>query len=134
MPLSNIDEMRDLLVARATIDPARLVSDSTVNPAKWMHERIVRKINTFEERLDADHEVGGRLVSFGPDAVFHIENVGFWGPDMITFEGFDRDGRKVELLQHITQLSVLLVAVNKVHEKPRRIGFEMLKSLEKKGS
>ena len=70
------------------------------------------------------------LVTFGPDVTFHINNVGYWGPDMIVFYGLDIRGQKVELLQHITQLSVLLVAVSKVHDKPRRIGFEMLKGIE----
>ena len=34
------------------------------------------------------------------------------------------------VVQYINQLSVLLVALKKVHEEPRRIGFELMKSVE----
>ena len=101
------------------------------NQAKWMHERVVRSINSFEEQLDQEHEVGARLVSFGSEMTFHIGDVGYWGPDIIIFYGKRQDGNSVELLQHISQLSVLLVALKKVHEEPRRIGFNLLKSVEK---
>ena len=53
------------------------------------------------------------------------------GAGIITFYGRGQDGNSVELLQHISQLSVLLVALKKVHEEPRRIGFELMKSVEK---
>ena len=96
-----------------------------------MHERIVRSINSFEKDLDQEHEVGARLVTFGVDFTFHIEDVGYWGPDIIIFHGVDKNNKKIELLQHITQLSVLLIAIDKVQEKPRRIGFTLMKSIEK---
>lgn len=102
----------------------------TINPAEWMHERIVRSINKFEKGLDQDHEIGGRLVAFGTDMTFHIEDVGYWGPDIIIFHGVTQEGEVVELLQHTTQLSMLLVAMNKVAEEPRRIGFELIRRIE----
>jgi hypothetical protein len=111
--------------------PGLLKPPVTLNPAKWMHERIVRSINDFERDLDPDQEIGARLVSFGSDVTFHIEDVSFWGPDMIIFEGFSSDGKKVILLQHVSQLSVLLVATNKIHEKARRIGFDLAERLDK---
>jgi hypothetical protein len=97
-----------------------------------MHERVVRSIIRFEKRLDQDHEVGARLVSFGAETTFHIDDVSFWGPDMIMFRGIGPDGQQLELLQHYSQLSVLLVAVRKTSDKPRRIGFELGKRLESK--
>ena len=39
------------------------------------------------------------------------------------------DGRKFELIQHYSQVSVLLVAVPKMKDEPRRIGFELLKNV-----
>ena len=108
-----------------------LVPTSRLNPAEWMHERIVRSIDDFEKKLDQDHEIGARLVNFGSNTTFHIEDVGYWGPDIIIFYGKAQDGNSVELLQHISQLSVLLVALKKVHEEPRRIGFKLMESVEK---
>ena len=97
--------------------------DSVTNPAKWMYTRLVEYIKSFEESLDNDHEVGARLVSFGQSITFHIEDMGYYGPDIISFEGTDERGQGVQLIQHTSQLSVLLIAVKKQAEQPRRIGF-----------
>jgi Family of unknown function (DUF6173) len=104
--------------------------DSTVNPAKWMHERLVKSIIEFEEALDETQEIGARLVNFGEREPIHINDVGYWGPDLVIFYGTNADKRPVELLQHVTQVSVLLVAMPKEHEQARRIGFELQKKLE----
>ncbi len=111
-------------------DLASRMSDAVTNPAKWMHERLVRLIIAFEERLDDSQEVGARLVTFGEREPIHIENVSHWAPDLVLFFGRNLDGHPVELIQHVTQVSVLLVALPKVHEKPRRIGFDLERSLD----
>ena len=102
----------------------------TTIPAKWMYERLVRSIAEFEKKLDDTEEIGARLVTFGTD-VFHIQDIGYWGPDIIKFYGVNVGGKPIELIQHYSQLSVLLVAVPKVSDKPRRIGFELIRQLEK---
>ena len=117
-----------------SFSPGLLKPPTIFNPAKWMHERIVSSINDFEKQLDSDHEVGARLVSFGSDVTFHIEDVGYWGPDMIIFHGVSTDGKRVQLLQHVSQLSVLLVAADKVHEQARRIGFDLTEKLANEAS
>lgn len=104
--------------------------DSTANPAKWAHERVVKSIVDFEKDLNEEQEIGARLVSFANNEIIHIDNVGYWGPDIITFYGRTADNHPVELLQHISQLNVLLVAVPKTETVARRIGFELEKSLK----
>jgi hypothetical protein len=93
------------------------------NPAKWMFERLATYIKQFETTLDDEHEIGARLVSFGHNLTFHIEDMGYYGPDMIVFYGKNDKGEPVQLIQHTSQLSVLLVAVRKQSEQARRIGF-----------
>ena len=93
------------------------------NAAKWMFERLATYIKQFEGALDDEHEIGARLVSFGHNLTFHIEDMGYYGPDMIVFYGKNDSGEPVQLIQHTSQLSVLLVAVRKQSERPRRIGF-----------
>ena len=61
--------------------------------------------------LKPDEEIGARLVSFGQGEVIHVLDVDYRGPDLITFEGTNADGRPVLLLQHISQVNVLLVAL-----------------------
>jgi hypothetical protein len=93
------------------------------NLAKWTFERLATYIKQFESALDDEHEVGARLVSFGHNLTFHIEDMGYFGPDMIVFYGKNDNGEAVQLIQHTTQLSVLLVGVRKQTERARRIGF-----------
>ncbi len=121
--------VKDGVVEPAGASPP-LAPPSPPNPAAWMHERIVREILDFEKHLDPDHEVGGRFVQGPTSEVLHINNVANWGPDMIVFLGTFPDGRKFELIQHYSQVSVLLVAVPKMTEEPRRIGFDLLKSMK----
>lgn len=99
------------------------ISTSTLSPAKLMYERLGKYINDFESSLDEEHEIGARLVSFGQALTFHINNVSYYGPDIISFDGVNSEGEKVQLIQHISQLSVLLVAMKKLEDRPRRIGF-----------
>uniref|UniRef100_UPI003FEF14D9 DUF6173 family protein n=2 Tax=Megasphaera TaxID=906 RepID=UPI003FEF14D9 len=93
--------------------------------ASDMYQRIVALINNFESGLPDDMQAGGRLVSAG-DITFSIQDIGYWDPNMIVFYGELSDGSAVELVQHISQLNLLLVAVPRHDdiEKPRRIiGF-----------
>lgn len=73
-------------------DPGALIADP---PAKWMYERVARQIIEFEKKLSADQEIGGRFVSAPREGVFHIEDISYWGPDMLIFYGTDADGRPI---------------------------------------
>jgi hypothetical protein len=106
------------------------VSDSSLNPAKWMYERLAKRIIDFEKELASDEEIGGRFVAAPNEGVFHIEDISYWGPDMIMFEGVNQHGKKVELLQHYSQMTVLLTAIPKIADEPRRIGFQLAKDLQ----
>jgi hypothetical protein len=101
------------------------------NPSEWMYERLVRSIIEFESKLDSDSEIGARLVNFNSNEVISIDDLGFWGPDLVKFYGKNADGRHVELMQHLTQVNVLLVGVPKQSEKPKRIGFILEENLKK---
>jgi Family of unknown function (DUF6173) len=101
-----------------------------LNPANWMHERIVKSIIEFESELSNDEEIGGRLVAAPSEGYFHIDDVGFWGPDMIIFYGTNQHGRNLQLLQHYSQMSILLTALPKEKEEPRRIGFILEQKLK----
>lgn len=93
--------------------------------AQTMFENIVERIQKFEANLPNDMQAGGELVS-GPGTVFLINKVGYMDPDIILFSGLLPDGAAVELVQHISQLSLLLIALPRKDDttKPRReIGF-----------
>lgn len=107
-----------------------LMSPERLNPAQWMYKRLVKQIVEYEKKLSPEEEIGGRFINAPKEGVIHIQDIGFWGPDMMIFHGTDADGRPVQLLQHYSQLSVLLCAVPKEKEEPRRIGFVLEQRLE----
>ncbi len=97
------------------------------SPARWAYERVLLYLKNFESQLDAQHEVA--LGFAGSDAgVLRIEGIGFFDPDLLTFYGRDDHGARMQLIQHVSQLNVMLQAVAKSGppEAPaRRIGFRL---------
>src|SRR5258706_280229 len=55
--------------------------------AEEVFYRLAAYVREFEANLDHDHEIGARMVSFGATVQFHIVDMGYWNPDIITFEG-----------------------------------------------
>lgn len=101
------------------------------SPAEWAYERIVMYIQQFERTLDSEHEVGMGFAGSDAGAV-KIQGMGFFAPDMITFYGEDDQGAKMQLVQHVNQLNVMLVSEPKAKEQaePNRIGFKLAEDLE----
>jgi len=97
-----------------------LITSMNANLASEFYHRLVKWINDFEKSLDQEHEVGVRLVSFGREVVFHLTGITYWNPSLIRFDGMLDNGSPVELIQHVTQISILLTKVNRT---TRKIGF-----------
>ena len=99
--------------------------------AQWAYERIVLYLRNFEESLDNEHEVAMGFAG-GEAGVLRIEGMGSFDPDIVTFYGSDPAGAKTQLVQHVTQLNVLLRALPKAveHATPNRIGFRLAQDLE----
>ena len=95
------------------------------NHASEFHMRLIKMINDFDEKLNQTEEVGVRLVSFGQSITFSVEDIGYWNPSLIRFYGQLEDGTPVELVQHVTQISFLLMALKRKNpdEPKRKIGF-----------
>lgn len=101
------------------------------SPAEWAYERLVIYIQNFEEQLDNDQEIAVGFVG-GDAGVLRIEGLGFFDPDIVTFYGYDENGTKTQLIQHVTQLSVMLRAIPKENMTvdAKRIGFRLVADLE----
>ncbi|WP_143750482.1 MULTISPECIES: DUF6173 family protein [unclassified Mesorhizobium] len=108
----------------------RLPTVELRNPARSAYQHIIKSIIAFEKKLDANEEIGARLVNFGMGETVHIEGVGYWEEDFLTFYGKNADGNPVELIQHVSQLNVLLVAIKVIKDEPNRIGFVLAKQLK----
>lgn len=101
------------------------------SPAEWAYERLILYIQKFEETLDGEHEVAMGFAG-GDAGVMRIEGMGYFDPDVITFYGSDPAGARTQLVQHVSQLNVLLRALPKAVEadEPNRIGFKLAEQLD----
>ncbi len=101
------------------------------SPAQWAYERIIMYLKNFEDSLDNEHEVAMGFTG-GDAGVLRIEGMGYFDPDIVTFYGSDPTGAKTQLIQHVTQMNVMLRALPKAVEQaePYRIGFRLAQDLE----
>ena len=99
--------------------------------ARWAYERLILYIQNFEKTLDGEHEVAMGFAG-GDAGVLRIEGMGYFDPDIITFYGSDTRGAKTQLVQHVSQLNVILRAMPKPkpEEPAKRIGFRLVAELE----
>lgn len=106
-------------------------SSDPKSAARWAYERLILYIQNFEKTLDNEHEVA---MGFAGDSsgVIRIEGMGYFDPDIITFYGVDPAGTKTQLVQHVSQLSVMLRALPKQvkQAEPTRIGFRLAAELD----
>jgi hypothetical protein len=91
--------------------------------AESILESLTRQIVDFEKAIDESQEVGFRLVGAPDQSTIHIERIECEGAAVLVFFGRNLDGREVRVLQHASQVSVLLTALPKIAEKARRMGF-----------
>lgn len=93
--------------------------------AKNIFNELIERIQNFESKLNQEHEVGMQLVTFGESTQFSVLRLGYIDPSIIWFEGILADGSHVELLQHVSQISFLMIALKRedpeIPKKP--IGF-----------
>ncbi len=101
------------------------------SPAQWAYERIILYLKSFEEQLDNTQEVAMGFTG-GDAGVLRIEGMGYFDPDIVTFYGSDGMGGRTQLVQHVSQLNVMLRALPKPEEKTeaRRIGFRLAQDIE----
>ncbi|WP_112311347.1 DUF6173 family protein [Pseudogemmobacter bohemicus] len=90
-------------------------------------ERLVIYIRQFESQLDQSQEIAMGFTG-GAAGVLRIEGLGWSAPDLLTFFGQDEDGIRTQMVQHVSQLSVMLRAVPKLSPEapPVRIGFRLV--------
>jgi hypothetical protein len=102
------------------------------SPAEWAYERMILYIQNFEKTLDNEHEVAMGFTG-GDAGVLRIEGMGYFDPDIVTFYGTDPEGGKNQLVQHVSQLNVMLRALPKQAKEaaPNRIGFRLAQDLQK---
>lgn len=123
---------RDLIDKPDTSDKHNLENLSAIiaqqNFASEFCKKLYEEIIDFDASLDNENEVAARLVSFGETIQFGIESIGFSNPSLIIFSGHTSDGSHVQLVQHVSQISILLLSAKRPEpEKPKfPIGFRQV--------
>jgi Family of unknown function (DUF6173) len=95
------------------------------NLASGFYDRLTEWIHDFDASLDNEYEVGVRLVNFGQAIIFSLRDMSYWNPSLISFIGETDNGDPVELIQHVSQISVLLMKIKRrdLSQPKRPIGF-----------
>ncbi len=93
------------------------------NMAEYAVEAIYEEIADFEAKLDADHEIGMPVVGGPAGLCVHVREVYRYGTDKLVFVGIDSEQKPVRLIQHLSQLNVLMLAAPKIGPVAVRIGF-----------
>jgi len=111
-------------VLQSLISPVRVARN--YNMADYQYEVIMGRIKDFEDQLDDEHEIAIQLMSFGKDILLYVTDISFSNPSTLVFHGLV-NGQNATLIQHMSMLSFLLLAVKKPEPaKPaRRIGFHV---------
>lgn len=112
--------------ARREAQQRRTVADAAAAQLAQASDAVsglVTDIDYFETLLKPDEEA--RIVIIGGPAGTTIfpESVTPIGADRIRYEGFDDVGCRVTVVQHVSQLNVMLKAVRVGEGRARRIGF-----------
>lgn len=96
------------------------------NDAKEIYSHLTQRMSHFQRNLDEGFEMGVQLANFGMATEIHVRGIGFKNPNVVEFSGIISDGTEVVLVQHISQLSFMLIAVSPLEEQePYRIGFRV---------
>lgn len=113
---TNIDNM--------PIEEVRMKPIRDYKLADRKYEILKQQIEKFQENLSDDVDVCVQLASFGASIVMYVSKIGFQNPDILYFWG-EVGENKAQLIQHVSQLNFMLMAVKKQksEDKPRRIGF-----------
>lgn len=99
-----------------------IAANSTAKAAAFT---IYQEMKNFQNELDDTHDVAVSLVQFGDSITVLVDKIGYRGYNLVVFYGTDASGNKVELIQHINQLSFILISYSKKAEvQKRKIGFD----------
>ena len=86
---------------------------------------INRSIMEFWQSIPDEYEVGLQLTSLGTGIRVYLNTLVYHEPHLIIFDSEFKDGTRMRIVQHVTQLNYALIAMPKQEpEKPKRqIGF-----------
>jgi hypothetical protein len=103
---------------------ATLITGARSNNSEHMFKNLRAQIEDFESGLEDDEELGISVANFGTVVDMHVRKLSYRLPSLIVFEGLTETGERIELVQHTSQVALLLKAVKPLDDEPVPIGFD----------
>lgn len=89
---------------------------------KGYYNELLKSMKEFEDSLGSNEELRIRLGNSGI-SLYKYESLRYQDPGLVIFEGRDADSKvKIRLVQHVSQISFLFVAIPVAGAE--RIGFK----------
>ncbi|MFV0408564.1 MAG: DUF6173 family protein [Paracoccus sp. (in: a-proteobacteria)] len=105
--------------------PCDEADQATLNAAGLVYEHLLTRVKDFQDTLPKDYELGIQLANFGGERAMHVRGMGYRNPNIIEFYGLLDGATQVAVVQHVSQLNFMMVAVPPpaTGDEPYRIGF-----------
>lgn len=116
------NEMMGLASINASMEQMKGIAYRQKNPAGYMRERMMKLIAEHETILGDDEELGVVVIG-GNTPSFHLRSIQASDPDILRFIGKDADGNVIQLIQHHSQMGIVVMSLQKLEEKAYRVGF-----------
>jgi len=100
-------------------------ADRRAGLADDMVNALMAEVDAFEKTLAADDEIGIAHATFGGKTI-RLTLIDFRPPHLVIFEGVGDDETPVRLVQHTSQISVLLSKVKAEGREAHRVEFREL--------
>ena len=90
--------------------------------ASLYHQLLVKRFNQFNLALDDNHETGIKVFNGGQNLQFHLTGIMHADPSLISFQGVTVQGSPIEVLQHVSQVNIILVTLPRLNmDKPKQV-------------
>lgn len=94
------------------------------NNAEYIAKVIGQKIVNFQSLLSDVQDVALQIIQFNNSIILYVTEVSHLGTGLIVFQGVGVDELPCEIVQHISQINLMMKIVPKLPEAPhRKIGF-----------
>lgn len=90
-------------------------------PAEYAFETVREQVKAFEGALEGSQAVGMWVASFGRAMLLQVQTIRQAG-QFFVFEGWSEEGEECRVIQHFTQISLMLTRVEPTKER-RPMGF-----------
>lgn len=104
-----------------------ILENIRMNYASAMGKQIYDRVEAFFEKLDETQDVGMQIAHV--DQAFHLDGIYYANPSLIHFIGKTGTGEPIEVIQHTSQIHIVLTALPRRRDS-RPIGFGRMPEAE----